>query len=151
MPIPSCLAAADALSALREFVQAVKLHPVLVNFTAALVPVSVGCDLLARLGKHEPLRHTAWWTLLFATLITPFTAITGWLFWDHGDVGVTGMAIHKWLGTSLAVLLVGLFIWRWRLHRKNAWASLGYLIVGLVVVGALVYQGYLGGTQVFSG
>ena len=65
---------ASLLSALQQFVMATKLHPILVNFTAALVPVSVGSDLLCRSFKREPLRQTGWWTLLYATAITPFTA-----------------------------------------------------------------------------
>lgn len=143
--------AAGIIPALKQFVSATKLHPILVDFTAALVPVSVFSDFIGRLLKAESLRHTAWWTLLYATIITPFTAIAGWLFWMPDDVGVTGMTIHKWLGSSLAVLLFGLFAWRWKLHRKVRWASMPYLFFGAVFVAALAYQGYLGGQQVFSG
>jgi uncharacterized membrane protein len=139
------------LPALQQFVNVTKLHPILVNFTAALVPVSVASDFAGRVIKSEALRHTAWWTLFYATAITPFTAITGWLFWMPDDNGVTGMTIHKWLGTGLAVLLFVLFAWRWKLRRQALWASAPYLIVGVIFVAALAYQGHLGGTQVFSG
>ncbi len=142
--------AAGLIGALRQFVDATKLHPILVNFTAALVPVSVACDLGGRMRRNESLRATAWWTLLFATIITPFTAIAGWLFWMSDDNGVTGMTVHKWLGTGLAVLLFGLFAWRRRLHRQQRWATAAYLILGLVFVAALIVQGSLGGAQVFS-
>ena len=142
---------AGLLSALKEFVSVTKLHPILVDFTAALVPVSVGSDLIGRLMKAESLRHTAWWTLLYATFITPFTAITGWLFWMGDDNGVTGMTIHKWLGTGLAVLLFVLFAWRAKLRLQGKWASAPYLLVGIIFVAALAYQGHLGGEQVFSG
>jgi uncharacterized membrane protein len=142
---------ADGLiPALKAFVTSQKLHPVLVNFTAALVPVSVGMDVAARILKKESLRATAWWTLFVAACITPFTAIAGWLFWMDDDNGVAAMNIHKWLGTSLAVLLVGLVLWRWRAFRKDRWPSVPYLIVGAIVVGALVYQGRLGGDQSFG-
>jgi uncharacterized membrane protein len=96
--------AAGIISALQQFVTVTKLHPILVNFTAALVPVSVASDFIGRLCKIESLRNTGWWTLFYATVVTPFTAITGWLFWMGDDNGVTGMTIHKWLGTGLAVL-----------------------------------------------
>lgn len=98
------------LSALKEFINATKLHPVLVNFTAALVPVSVFSDFAGRVIKNESLRNAAWWTLFYETVITPFTAITGWLFWMADDNGVAG----------------------------------------IIFIGALVYQGHLGGQQVFS-
>jgi len=143
---------AGIISALQNFVMATKLHPILVNFTAALVPVSVFSDLAGRVIKSEALRHTAWWTLFYATIVTPFTAITGWLFWMSDDNGVTGMTIHKWLGTSFAVLLFGLFAWRLKLRlQQDKWVSTPYLILGAVFVAALAYQGHLGGQQVFSG
>jgi len=143
--------ATSAIAALKSAVAATKLHPILVNFTAALVPVSVASDLAARLRKDESLRSTAWWTLFCATLVTPFTALTGWLFWMPDDNGVLGMTIHKWLGTGLAVLLFGLFTWRRNLHRQHRWATAPYLIVGAAFVAALIVQGCLGGNQVFSG
>jgi uncharacterized membrane protein len=141
----------DVLTALQNFVNVTKLHPILVNFTEALVPVSVASDALACFWKSESLRSTAWWTLFYATIVTPFTAIAGWLFWMHDDNGVAGMTIHKWLGTGLAVLLFGMFAWRLKLHRQGQWATITYLILGAVFVAALAYQGYLGGAQVFSG
>ena len=143
--------AASVVGALKQFVTLTKLHPILVNFTAALVPVSVASDLAGRLYKSEPLRNTAWWTLLYATIVTPFTAIAGWLFWMDDDNGVTGMTIHKWLGTALVVLLFGLFVWRRNLHRRQQWAPASYLIFGILVIAAFVVQGHLGGHQTFSG
>lgn len=143
--------AAGIIPALKQFVSVTKLHPILINFTAALVPVSVGSDLIGRFLKREAFRQTAWWTLFYATVITPFTAITGWLFWMGDDNGVTGMTIHKWLGSSLAVLLFGLCAWRWNLQRRQKRPTVAYFIVGIIFVAALAYQGHLGGTQVFSG
>lgn len=139
------------LTGIKQFVIAVKLHPILVNFTAALVPVSVASDAAARLRRDESLRYTAWWTLLCAATITPVTALTGWLFWMPDDNGAAGMNVHKWLGTALAVLLVALFVWRLRLQRQGQWATVSYLLAGAVIIAALVVQGYLGGQQVFSG
>lgn len=142
---------AGILSALQQFVGETKLHPILVNFTAALVPVSLASDFIGRLLKRDSFRNTGWWTLFYATAITPFTALTGWLFWMPDDNGAAGMTIHKWLGTALAALLFGLFAWRWRLHARQQWPTAGYFIVGAVFVAALAYQGHLGGEQVFNG
>lgn len=144
--------AAGSLAALRHFINhTIILHPILADFTAALIPVSVGSDILSRLTKSTPLRNTAWWTLLYATLITPFTVIAGWVFWDKGDVGDPWMTVHKWLGTSLGVLLFGLFAWRWKIHRDKKPATAAYLLLGIIFVIALIIQGSIGGAKVFSG
>lgn len=145
------LFALDVIGALRHLVDVTKLHPILVNFTAALVPVSLASDLAARCCRSESLRSTAWWTLLFAAVVTPFTAIAGWLFWMRDDNGVLGMSIHKWLGSALAVLLLGMIAWRSKLRKGQNWATVPYLLAGLLFVVALVFQGYLGGHQVFGG
>jgi len=138
------------LSILRDFVEITKLHPVLVNFTASLIPVSVASDWLANYRKDESLRHTAWWTMVYAMIITPFTAITGWLFWMNDDNGVTGMTIHKWLGTGLVVLLFNVFLWRFQIYRAKRQVPAAYLLLGLILIALLTYQGHLGGEQVFS-
>ena len=140
-----------AANLFEHVVAVTELHPILVNFTAALVPVSVAADLFARWLKDDELRITAWWTMLLATIITPFTAIAGWLFWMDDDTGVTIMTIHKWLGSALAVLILGLFVWRRRFRQRHQPVSVAYLILAALFVAALVVQGTLGGHQVFSG
>ncbi len=140
----------NILVALKHFVTVTKLHPILVNFTAALVPVSVASDLLAGYFKNQSLRDTAWWTLLYATVITPLTAFSGWLFWAKDDNGAAGMTIHKWLGTTLVVLLAGLFFCRWQFYRQKREVSAAYYVLAIALVAVLVVQGHLGGTQVFK-
>jgi uncharacterized membrane protein len=138
------------LPTLQTYVSEYKIHPILVNFTAALIPVSVGVDFAARLFRSKSLRDTGWWTLFLAACITPLTALAGWLYWLGDDNGVTGMTIHKWLGTGLAIVLPFLMWWRWRDFHKGAWTSWLYLLAGAVVVAALLYQGHLGGAQAFG-
>jgi uncharacterized membrane protein len=142
---------AEILAGLRQFVSVTKLHPILVNFTEALVPVSVGSDWAGRLLKKSSLNETAWWCLFYAVLITPFTALSGWLFWMKDDAGSSGMAVHKWLGSAMVVLLAALFVWRLRFRKRAQGVSTAYLALGALLVGVLAYQGYLGGVQVFSG
>jgi len=141
----------NILIALKHFVTVTKLHPILVNFTAALVPVSVTSDLLAGYFKNQSLRDTAWWTLLYAVIITPLTALSGWLFWMKDDNGVAGMTVHKWLGIVLVILLTGLFFRRWQFYKQKREVSATYFVLAIALVAILVVQGHLGGTQVFSG
>ena len=137
-------------SAIEQWAMQWKIHPVLVNFTAALIPVSVFSDLAARLFRVASLRIVGWWTMLFAAVITPFTVVAGWLFWMPDDNGAPGMTIHKWLGTGLAFVFLGLLAWRARLQAKDRAVTWLYFLIALAAVAALVYQGTLGGNQVFS-
>jgi uncharacterized membrane protein len=47
------------------------------------------------------------------------------------------------------VLLVGLVLWRCWFFKGDRRPSVFYLLVALAVVGALIYQGHLGGEQSF--
>ncbi len=134
----------------RHVVMVLKLHPILVNFTVSLPIVSVGSDLAARKLGHDSLSKTAWWTLLYSAILTPFTAITGWLFWMSDDNGIPRMEIHRWLGTALGFALLALCYWRWRIFKRKTPVPWAYFGVALVFVIVLVIQGHLGGEQVFS-
>jgi uncharacterized membrane protein len=104
---------------LHQLVSAYIIHPILVNFTAALLSVSVGSDILAKALGTPTLRDTRWWTLCFAAFITPFTALAGRPFWIPDDAGVLGMSIHKWLSTALAALVPALALWRCWFFKRN--------------------------------
>src|SRR4051794_32627659 len=89
-----------------------QLHPILVHFTAALVPVSFTADLLAKAVRRRSLADAAWWTLLAAAVVTPLTAATGWWLRLSMARSPTGqdplMVVHQWLGTFLVVPFLAL-------------------------------------------
>jgi len=60
------------------------------------------------------------------------------------------MAYHKWLGISMAVVAVGLAIWRGWLYLRHCNPGLAYLIVATFAVAALIVQGDLGGQMSFG-
>jgi uncharacterized membrane protein len=129
------------------------LHPILINFTAALVPASVGSDLLGKFFRKDSFRSAAWWMLLYATLVTPLTVIAGW-FWKQtlpaAALPADLIFIHQWLGTLLAFLFVILTIWRGKLFFKDKDPGVLYLIFAGLVVGVLMFQGNTGGKMVFG-
>jgi uncharacterized membrane protein len=128
------------------------IHPILVNFTAALVPASVVSDVAGRVFRKASLHSAAWWMLFYAACITPFTGLAG-LWWKKqvGDALPADLIrTHQWLGITLAVVLLALGIWRWRLHERDEVPNGAYLAVAMVAVLALVYQGSLGGKLLFG-
>ena len=58
------------------------IHPILVNFTAALIPASVVSDVFGKVLRKQSLTHAAWWMLVYAAAITPFTVLAGW-YWKR--------------------------------------------------------------------
>lgn len=129
-----------------------ELHPILVNFTAALLPLALLSDILGRIFQRQSFHHAAWWMVLYAAVITPFTAAAGW-WWrltEGSALPAKLIAVHEWLGSTAVVLFVVLAIWRWRIHKRNISPNWGYLTFALIVVLALVYQGSLGGRMVFG-
>ena len=129
-----------------------EIHPILVNFTAALIPASLASDMLGKILRKQSLTHAAWWMLVYAATITPFTVMAGW-YWKRSVEAILPpgtIAVHQWLGTSLAVLFLILAGWRFDIHRKDQAPSVSYFMLAVLVVAALVYQGSLGGKMVFS-
>lgn len=128
------------------------IHPILVNFTAALVPASVFSDLLGRLLHRASLRHAACWTLLYAALLTPVTALSGW-FWKRSIEAALSaelIAVHQWLGIWLACAFPVLVIWRWRFHKGGESPGLAYFVTAVLTLLALMYQGHIGGSMAFG-
>jgi uncharacterized membrane protein/plastocyanin len=129
-----------------------EFHPILVNFTAALLPLAFLSDLLGLWSKRASLHNAAAWMVLYAAIITPFTAAAGW-WWKTKSAGALPpsiIAVHEWLGTSLAVIFILLAIWRWRPQHRNTAPGNVYLVITAIVVLALIYQGSLGGLMVFG-
>jgi uncharacterized membrane protein len=140
----------SSLGLLGEFTNFLKIHPILVNLSVAIVSISVLVDCVATSAmqditlvhlRKESLHNASWWALFFAVIITPFTAITGWLYWRNAEAGAEGVAVHKWLAAAIPFLLVGLFFWRQKFIQNKKSPNVRYLAIGLLFVIALFIQG----------
>jgi uncharacterized membrane protein/plastocyanin len=129
-----------------------EFHPILVNFTAALLPLALLSDILGRIFHRRSLHDAAWWMVLYAAVITPFTAAAGW-WWkltESSTLPARLIAVHQWLGGTVVVLFAILAVWRWSVHKRDKSPSFAYLTFATIVVLAVVYQGSLGGRMVFG-
>lgn len=129
-----------------------EIHPILVNFTAALLPLALLSDLLGRILRRQALQAAGFWMMVYEAAITPLTVIAGWWWKTTGASQLPPRLImaHQWLGTVAALLFLLLAAWRWRFHKRvipPSWTDLIFVSVALL---ALVYQGSLGGTMVFG-
>ena len=129
-----------------------EIHPILVNFTAALLPLALLSEVLGRIFRRGSLHNAGWWMTLYAAVITPLTAAAGW-WWRHtagSDLPANLIAVHQWLGTTIAILFIILVCWRWAIKKRGNVPGVAYLVAELVVVLALVYQGSLGGRMLLG-
>ena len=135
------------------FLQLPPAHPILVNVTAGLIPAAVAFDVAGHATGRASLASAGFWMTMLAAVVTPFTVLSGWLWQDDmggGGAGGEAMLVHKWLGTVFAGLFLGLAAWRWAGRGKTAGAAPAYLGAAVVLVGALAFQGHLGGMMSFG-
>jgi plastocyanin/uncharacterized membrane protein len=129
-----------------------ELHPILVNFTASLLPLALLSDLLGLMFKRKSLHNAAAWMIFYEAFLTPFTVAAGW-WWKHqssADLPHRLIAVHQWLGSAAAVMFIILALWRWQIYKREVSPGIPYLTFAAVAVAALVYQGSLGGAMVFG-
>lgn len=126
------------------------IHPLFVNFTAALVPASFAFEAAGAIWRRDSLRAAASWALLFAACITPLTVLFGWLwFASMHEAPGWRMVYHQWLGTALGVLLIPAAIWRGRLFARSRKPGLLYALFALVLLTGIAAQGDLGASMSF--
>jgi len=129
-----------------------EIHPILVNFTAALLPLAFLSDLLGRLLRRQALQAAGLWMMVYEAAISPLTVLAGW-WWkstEANQLPAKLITLHQWLGTAAALLFIALAVWRWSFHKRAVppnWAYLAFTTIALV---ALVYQGSVGGAMVFG-
>jgi uncharacterized membrane protein len=150
------------------------LHPQFVHFTLGLFIIAIAFDIagtlfplekpvfkfLALTAIRESFFKVGWYNSLAAAIITFFTVAFGFFELVLADPptnmksawGLTAaqtMILHGLGGVSLLAIIVGMTVWRgfqryrWRSEepREVQWS---YLLVGLLVLGALYVHGTLG-------
>ena len=124
-------------------------HPMFVNFTAALIPVSLASDLLGRILRKQSLQAVGLWGILYGTLATPITCYLGLRWMNQLGRHGKNMVIHEWLGFSMVAILILLSLWRIRLYRHKRPASAPYLLILVVLFGSAAFQGHTGAVMTF--
>lgn len=131
-----------------------KMHPLIVHLpiglvvTAALVEAWRGIQRVRGMSPFTPV--ALWMGALFAAAASG----TGWLF-AQNDTETDELFWHRWLGISVAVLLIPLAWMATRATRAGdvGGAQLAPLARGLVVGVAILagWVGHLGGSMVWGG
>jgi uncharacterized membrane protein len=125
-----------------------EVHPALVHFPLALLPLSIGADLLGRVTGNEALRDLGRTTM-------PLAAVSGLVAGAAGlmaqtEVEADGRAMemlktHRTLNLGLVAIAGAMSAYRSRTEKPGV----GYLAMGLAGCAAMTYSAYLGGAMVY--
>ncbi|HET8655893.1 MAG TPA: DUF2231 domain-containing protein [Longimicrobiaceae bacterium] len=125
-----------------------EIHPSLVHFPIALLPVAIGADLLGRATGSHSLLEAGRRTIQVAAAGAAVAAVSGLVAQE--EVNVEGKTMDMLithrninLGATVATALMA----RWRSGRERP--TLGYLGLGVAGMAAVTYSAYLGGTLVY--
>lgn len=125
-----------------------EMHPALVHFPIALLPLAIGADALGIAAGNETLLSFGQMAICIAAAGAVAAAVTGLIAGE--EVNVEGssqdmLMTHRNLNFIATLVAAGLAFWRIK-HAPDA----AYLGVGAAGVGILAYTAYLGGKLVYN-
>lgn len=125
-----------------------EMHPALVHFPIALLPLAVGADAIGSLSCSQSAFSFGQKAVCVAAVGAVAAAVTGLIAGE--EVNVEGpsqdaLMTHRNMNFIATVAAVGMALWRVKHRKPNA----AYLGVGAAGVGILAYTAYLGGKLVY--
>ena len=126
-----------------------EVHPSLVHYPLALLPLAVVTDTLGYLTRNRRLLAAGRWATLLTAATAAAAGTAGLLAQE--EVVAEGKArdllvTHRTMNIALTLATAVLAAWRW---RRRAPSPLS-LAVGAVGLGAMSYSAYLGGRMVYE-
>ncbi len=130
-----------------------KFHPVLVHFPIALGITALLAELLFYFTKGELFRAAGRFSIVVAALAALVAAPLGWAaaaFSNYPTLAQT-LTLHRWVGTTASILLIGCAILSEISARKNN-VKFYQIYIGILLVAALLtgLAGHLGATLIYG-
>lgn len=113
-----------------------KFHPLIVHLPIGILFLNIVFVILAKTKRYESLSVAIPITLLLGVMSSLLACVTGWFLAEKGDYDPNILSYHKWLGISVAVFSVGLYVFN---KRDN-------LILWVILIVGLTLTGHFGGT-----
>jgi len=127
------------------------IHPLMTDFPAAFLPLSVVLNLLSR--KWPNLRQPAWITMLVGTGGAILAIITGDATAENLSSTYRQLVPpHQIMAIVTTLIFTGLSIWKWRAQRKKIEVMQKPLFIIISIIGmvCLIITGMYGGSMVFD-
>ena len=122
-----------------------RTHPFIVHFPIAFFPAAL---FTAVVGRRRPaFAAPVQFLVVTGGLLAPVAALFGWINggWTLTDADPV-MALHRWVGSGIGVLGLGLGIWAWL--RPEADRSTGMIFALTLMTAAILVQGWLGAAMI---
>ncbi len=126
-----------------------EVHPALVHFPIAILPLTVAADVAARVTGDGRLSWLGRWGMVASAASALAAGLAGLIAQEEVNVAGASMdtlITHRSLNLSVVALTSTLAARRLREDRPGV----GYLAAAAAGVGLLLYSGYLGGKVVYE-
>lgn len=129
-----------------------EVHPALVHFPIALMPLSIGADLLGALTGSPAMTRLGRQTIIPAAASALAAGLAGMVAQEHvnldSDQTRRTLITHRNLNL-MATVSAGIMAWRRMSYRPNETPGAGYLGMGMGLLAGLTYSAMLGGKVVY--
>lgn len=128
-----------------------EVHPALVHYPLAFLPLAVGADLLGRATGSRSLREMGRVGIALAAGSAALAAVAGLAAQqevnaEEGSEAYDLLITHRTINMAAVAGATAMAAWRW--DRDEA--SPAYLALGLGALGMVGYSAYLGGKMVYE-
>lgn len=126
-----------------------EVHPSLVHFPIALLPIALGADAVASVTNSRELRSVGKFCIAGAAVSAAIAGVFGFIAQEEVNVEGESLRVlqtHRTLNIGALAAMTGLAIVRAGTKRPG----LGYLLGGLATLVGVGYSAYLGGQLVYS-
>jgi len=144
----------DEPSALAALVLKFHLHPIMAHTPNGILPMALIFLFLGSAFGLAGFELASFFSFVFVLLAMPLVILTGYLEWKNRYKGARTKIFGAKIGASIVVLTTLTAIVIWRIVDPDVAASASrwiYILVGLVMVGAVGLAGHMGGKLVHAG
>lgn len=150
---PSGLAAIHAT--VTDLILRFHLHPIAVHTPNGIVPMAFLFFLITALLGYPIFETAALYSLVFVLIAMPAVLFTGYTVWQKRYRGAMTSLFKMKIGASAVSVLVLFILIVWRVARPDVVAQPSggrwlYMLLALVLLGAVGFAGHLGGKLVFG-